>query len=81
MRVKFVVVDSLTTRVDPKDCNLKKRISSSTSEAVKEAFPGCTIFVWDGEAWNEVDESTEALVIEGASLLVVQPAPAGDARC
>ena len=80
MRVKYVVVNSLTTRVEPKDCIDRKRISSSNTTAVKEAFPGCAVSVWDDGAWNEVDEFTEALVVEGASLKVVQLAPAGKAR-
>ena len=81
MRINFVVVDSFTTRVEPIDCTDTKRIFSSTTEAVKKAFPGCAIFVWDGEAWSEVDESTEALLVEGASLKVVQQAPAGQVWC
>ena len=81
MRVNYAIVDSWTTKVEPKDCHSTRYISSSTTKAVKEAFPGCAVSVWDGGAWNEVEDYTEALVVEGASLKAVQPAPAGKARC
>lgn len=78
MWVKYVVVDSFATRVFPKDCIDKKSISSSTTKAVKEVFPGCAVSVWDGEFWDEVGESTEALLIEGASLKAVLPGKDGN---
>ena len=77
--IKFIVVDSLTKKVLPKDCMVKKCISSGTTEAVKEAFPGCAVSVWDGKLWREVNEDTEALVVEDASLKAVRLAPAGEA--
>ncbi len=81
MRVKVVVVNDFITRVEPKHCIDTKFVSSSTAKSVEQAFPGCNVSVWDGELWDEVDESTEALVVEGSSLKVVQAAPAGDSRC
>ena len=81
MRVKYVLVDTLVIRVFPKDCIIETHVPSSTTTAVKDAFPGCAISVWDGEAWNPVDGSTEALMVEGASLKVVQPPPASKAQC
>ena len=75
------MVDSLTTRVLPTDCIDKKQISSGTIEAVKEAFTGCAVSVWDGDFWVEIVESTQALLVEDASLKEVLPAPAGKAQC
>ncbi len=58
--MRFIVVDSLITRVRPEDCTVEKCISSGTAEAVKQAFPGREVYVWNGGLWREVHEDREA---------------------
>ncbi|GAQ86805.1 hypothetical protein KFL_003120120 [Klebsormidium nitens] len=73
MRVRFVEVASLSTKAKPTDCDNKKAVKDNTLQSLQEAFPDRTLFVWDHDCWNEVDNTTRKLVVEGARLKLVVP--------
>lgn len=73
MRVRFVEVASLSTKAKPTDCDNKKAVKDNTLQSLQEAFPNRMLFVWDHDCWNEVDNTTRKLVVEGAWLKSVVP--------
>ena len=62
--------------IRPDACDRQIGVPSGSVADVKAAFSGSRVFVWHDEVLDEVDETTQPYLVDGARLMVVPGIPA-----